>query len=185
MFVETDPVVLLLEFLGMVLIIALSVVAYRLVARIRAPRWRHPWWAVIAVIVVGAVIHAQIDGLVSASRSWQKMSAEVGFPAVYVHDGSTLTFAEDGTATLRSVVLADGVTKNAAGRWCLEGTPAPVSGEGRWSMDAGGFVRVEADGKVARLYADDGLLGYGWLVTYLLTTCEVDVATRYMPASAR
>ncbi len=52
-------------------------------------------------------------------------------------------------------------------------------------MDAAGFVRVEADGKLARLYADDGLLGYGWLVTYLLTMCDVEFATEYLPASAR
>ncbi|MGN7969881.1 hypothetical protein [Microbacterium sp. 22296] len=185
MFAETDPVVLLLEFLGVVLIIALSVVAHRLAARVPDPRWRRPWWAVIAVVVVGVVIHTQIDGLVSASRSWQKLSAEVGFPAEYVHDGSRLTLAEDGTATLRSVVLADGVTKNAEGRWCLEGVPTPVTGEGRWSMDAAGFVRVEADGKLARLHADDGLLGYGWLVTHLLTMCDVEFAAEYLPAPAR
>lgn len=176
---------LLLEFLGVVLIIPLSVIAYRLASRITDPRWRHPWWAVVAVVAVSFVILTHINGLVSASRAWQKLSTQVGFPAEYVHEDSRLTLGEDGTATLRNVVLADGITKNAAGRWCLSGTPTPVNGDGRWFMDASGFAHIEADGKVARLYSDDGLLGYGWRVGYLLMSCDVDFATMYQPAAGQ
>lgn len=186
MFVGWDTPILLLWFCGYALIVLLSVITYLRVSRIADLRWRRPWWAVFGVVVVSFGVLGQIDGAMSTSLIRQKLDEQVGLPAEYVHDDSRLTLHADGTATLRNVVLADGITQNAAGRWCLFGRTVAVSGAGRWSIDASGFALIEADGKVGSLSPDQRLaLGYGWGKGFLLTSCETESATLYLPASSR
>lgn len=185
MFVGWDTPILLLWCVGLALIVLLSVITYLLVSRVTGLRWRRPWWAAFGVLVVSFVVLGQIDGAMSISLIRQKLDEQVGFPAEYVHEDSRLTLHADVTAILHNVVLADGITQSVEGRWCLFGRTAGVSGAARWSIDDSGFAQIEADGKVGSLAPDGRLLGYGWARGFLLTTCETEFATLYLPASNR
>lgn len=185
---------LALWLIGFVVIAVVAALAYVLVARLPRGRWWLRWVCVTVIIVAGFTLVTQIDLSMKITDAFDTLERQVGFPATYVEDQSSgavgtsadapssITLDADGTAVLSHVVLADAVTQNAAGRWCLEGEASAVSGAARWSVDASGVAFIESDGKVSRLFPDDSLfLGDGWRKTYLLTSCKVEYATVFYP----
>ncbi|MFG6490822.1 hypothetical protein [Microbacterium sp. P03] len=166
--------------IGIVGVIVLAVTGYWCVARLAPPRWRRPWSAVAITFIAGLIAVSVIDTSLYAPRALAELDSQVGLPANYTGDRSSLILRKDGSATLTNVVLADDVTKNGEGRWCLSGEPVTISGDARWSMSSDGAARIDANGKVSQLFPDPKLiLGYGWVKGFLLTTCDVPLATEY------
>lgn len=185
MFLEDLEIKLMLLWgCGFVVALASSWLAYRLVTHVAPQRWRQPWWAVAGVVAVCFIVVMLVDQSARVSHARDDLESQVGLPVTYRTEGSTLTLTSDGAAELTDVVLAEAVTKNGSGRWCISGETRALTGSGRWSLDASGSVRLEMDGRVAQLFPDPKLIqGYGWQKTYLTTGCDEDLATMYLAST--
>ncbi|WAB82252.1 hypothetical protein OVN18_04380 [Microcella daejeonensis] len=172
--------------IGYAAVTVLAIAGYWCVARLASRRWRRPWLAVAVIVVGGLGIVSLIDDSLEAPRALERLDASPGLPATYTAEGSSFTLSEDGSAVLTNVVLADAVTRNDAGRWCLSGESESVSGDARWTMTRDGRIRIDVRDKVSQLFPDPRpLLGYGWVRGYLLTSCDVPLASEYWASQRR
>lgn len=176
---DLDIQLLVIWIVGLGVIALLSLVAFLVARRSRHRRWL-PWVAIAVVVVGGCFALGRIDAAAKTADALATLRKQVHLPVTYTADGSSLTLRADGSAELSDVALGDDVRRNASGRRCVSGETATTTDTARWWMDAGGFVHIEAGGRITRLYPDGKLiLGYGWAKGFVLTSCDAEYATLY------